>query len=140
LESSEITDADHATCDILAHLYIYSPTKVEEAIGERWQRASDEVRKRLLRIYELIARHASHKDRFSAPVFPKDSYTQHLLRVVERVYLALGDIQLSVTLHQEACRILKELAEGWPDLLAVYIPRLLGRLRMTVQESKNIPQ
>ena len=135
-----VASADHATCDILAHLYIYSPTKVEEAIGERWQRASDEVRKPLLRIYELIARHASHKDRFSAPVFPKDSYKQHLLRVVERVYLALGDIQLSVTLRQEACRILKELAEEWPDLLAVYIPRLLGRLRMTVQESKNIPQ
>jgi hypothetical protein len=120
-----VASADHETCDILAHLYIYSPTKVEEAIGERWQRASDEVRKPLLRIYELIARHASHKDRFSAPVFPKDSYTQHLPRVVEKVYLALGDIQLGMTLRQEACHVLKELAEEWPALIATYIPRLL---------------
>jgi hypothetical protein len=132
--------ANHPICNILAHLYIHSSTKVEEAIEERWQRASDEVRKPLLRIYELIARHASHKDRFSAPVFSKDYYKQHLPRVVEKVYLVLADIQHSVTLRQEACRILKELAEEWPDLFAAYIPRLLGRLRMTVQESKNIPQ
>jgi hypothetical protein len=135
-----VASADHATCDILAHLYIYSPTKGEEAIGERWQRASDEVRTPLLRIYELIARHVSHKDRFSAPVFPKDSYKPHLQRVVDKVYLGLSDIQLSVTLRQEACRVLKDLAEERLDLLAADIPRLLGRLRMTIQESENLPQ
>jgi hypothetical protein len=144
LTSLELADdpygesADHRTCEIMAHLYIYSPEELETALEERWLRASDEVRKLLLKVYELIVRHASHADRFSAPVFPKESYKTHLPRVAEKSSQTLADIQLSLSLRQEACRLLDELAEEWPDLLARSIQRLLGRLRMTIQESKNL--
>jgi hypothetical protein len=146
LASLELADdpygesADHAACDVLSHLYIHSPGTVEPAVEERWARASDDVRKPLLRIYGLIARHASQNDRFSAPVFRKDIYKEHLPTVAEKALLTLGDVELSSSLRRDACRLLDEFAEEWPDLLTAYIPRLLGRLRMTVQESKSLPQ
>jgi hypothetical protein len=132
--------ADHEVCELISHLYAYSPQFVEVKIEAFWPVASDEVKTLLTHVYSLIVRHASTEHRWSKPVFDEELYVRQVPTAIDHLFNAMADVRLDVEDRAEICDELEDAVKAFPQLAFDRLDRVLGRLAMTIREAEQIPK
>ena len=137
--------ADGAACQLLAHLYAYSPQEIEARIQGFLARASLEARVVVLDVYSRLALLGVDEERERWPGrrvfigFDRSLYASHGALAIDRMLLAVGDLDISPDRRFEICNKLKDLIKCYSAEGMARIDRILGRLTMTVHESRNAP-
>ncbi len=135
--------ADAEICELLAHLYAFAPELCEEKMTSFWKFASDEVKVLLCRVYTLLL-DATSRTRWIKPVFTEEKYENCVSLAIEKLLLALGDVRLDVKVREDICQEIeyvvdKEASNVIQRIMLSKLDRLLGRLAMTLQEAKQVP-
>ncbi len=140
LEDDHFEDsADEAVYNLLAHLYVYSPSIIGKEVDDYWQHASGEIKVLLLKMYARISLYAADKDYYlGSLVFDRVCYVQQLPIIFEKLYTAVADIRIEVRLREEICHLLKQVLRDHPTLLSRKLNQFLGRLAITVRELVHI--
>jgi hypothetical protein len=132
--------ADHEVCELISHLYAYSPQFVEDKIEAFRPVASDEVKTLLTHVYSLIVRHASTEHRWSKPVFAEELYVRQVPVAIDYLFNAMADVRLDVEERAEICDELEDAVKAFPEAAFARLDRVLGRLAMTIREAEQIPK
>lgn len=129
--------ADHQVCELVAHLFAFSPEFVNNRIEVFWPFASDEVKELLVDILSLVVRHASSTDQdyWSLPVFPQERYVSQVPNIIDRMFLTAGDIRLGIDERSHIAEKLEDAVSSFPEHAFDKVDRLLGRLAMTIHEA-----
>lgn len=97
----------------------------------------------ILRVYAGIALIGSNQERGSSAGrggfagFDRGLYACHTPAVIERLMLALGDLNLGVDLRNDIADKLKAIVKVYPAEGLSRLERLLGRLGMTIREAHH---
>ena len=149
LRSLELPDdfydgsADRAACRLIAHLYAYSPAAIEARIQAFLARASQEASVVVLDIYSELALLGVDEERERWPGrrgfvgFDRALYARYAALAIDRLLLAVADLDISPDRRFQICDKLKHLIKCYPGEGVARIDRILGRLAMTVHESRN---
>ena len=133
--------ADAMVSELLAHLYAFAPQYVAEDLERTYAVATGEVRQLVLETYANVVLFGTKRSYSrSSPVFPQEAYAVHAPVVVDKLYLAVADLQNDLRTRNRACELLERVIDAYPADGAPRLHRLLTRLTLTARESKVTPK
>lgn len=125
--------ADGSTQSLLAHLYAYAPASVEVSITRHYSFLNNANRRKLLSIYDKLGRHGTYDHRS----FSKAAYQQHVPVVIEKLYLAIADIQIEIGIRGKIASDLQSTIYAFPEEGIEWFPRIISRMVMVFREYES---